>query len=119
MVSCNEFENLHQSSNQNIVSLIISYYHYYHNPTHHYRTMWAIFFAGEDYAPNTKIDNENAGVYLRRHYYNAISILADALKDEPNVLGFETLNEPNMGWIGRSLPLDKFNAPSPYSESYY
>ncbi|KAF4657520.1 hypothetical protein FOL47_008402 [Perkinsus chesapeaki] len=56
-------------------------------------TMWAIFFAGEDYAPNTKI--------------------ADALKDEPNVLGFETLNEPNMGWVGRSLPLDKFNAPQP------
>lgn len=89
-------------------------------------TMWAIFFAGEDYAPNTKIgknlrfrrgrygigpncvaDNENAGVYLRRHYYNAVSALAEALREEKNVLGFETLNEPNMGWIGRSLPLEK------------
>ncbi|KAF4657521.1 hypothetical protein FOL47_008403 [Perkinsus chesapeaki] len=56
-------------------------------------TMWAIFFAGEDYAPNTKI--------------------ADALKDEPNVLGFETLNEPNMGWVGRSLPLDKYDSSQP------
>ncbi|KAF4660464.1 hypothetical protein FOZ61_004003 [Perkinsus olseni] len=76
-------------------------------------TMWAIFFAGEDYAPKTKIGDENAGAYLRRHYYGAVSALAEALKGEPNVLGFETLNEPNMGWVGRTLSLDKFNAPQP------
>lgn len=35
---------------------------------------------------------------------------ANALRDEPNVAGFDTLNEPNAGWVGR-LQLDEEELP--------
>eukprot|EP00516_Mucochytrium_quahogii_P003583 CAMPEP_0203763368 /NCGR_PEP_ID=MMETSP0098-20131031/16084_1 /ASSEMBLY_ACC=CAM_ASM_000208 /TAXON_ID=96639 /ORGANISM=" , Strain NY0313808BC1" /LENGTH=645 /DNA_ID=CAMNT_0050658117 /DNA_START=1120 /DNA_END=3057 /DNA_ORIENTATION=- len=63
-------------------------------------TMWTLFFAGNDFAPNTFIDGETAQNYLQRHYCNAMAQVARAVRDEPNVLGFDFLNEPNVGFVG-------------------
>ena len=38
--------------------------------------------------------------YLQSHFINAMKKVAEVLKDEPNVVGFDTLNEPSNGWVG-------------------
>lgn len=63
-------------------------------------TMWTLFFAGNDFAPKTKIDNEPVQEYLQRHFFGTLSKLAETLKDEPNVVGFDVLNEPSVGFVG-------------------
>ncbi len=63
-------------------------------------TMFTLFFAGNDFAPNTMIEGEPAQEYLLRHYLDAIKQVAMRLKDQPNVVGYDTLNEPSSGYIG-------------------
>src|SRR5262249_11849582 len=63
-------------------------------------TMFTLFFAGNDFAPATKIDGIPAQEYLQSHYINAIKQVAMRLKDLPNVVGYDTLNEPAAGYIG-------------------
>jgi len=83
-------------------------------------TMFTLFFAGNDFAPNTKVDGEPAQEYLQRHYFNAIQQVALRVKDQSNVIGYDTLNEPSIGYIGwkdlnsagESINLDA--APTPY-----
>lgn len=64
-------------------------------------TMWTLFFGGKDFAPSCKIDGINAQEYLQNHYYNALKQVAIRLKDNPFIIGFDTLNEPYQGWIER------------------
>jgi hypothetical protein len=63
-------------------------------------TMFSLFFGGTDFAPNTKVEGEPAQDYLQRHYIEAIQQVALRLKDQPNVLGYDTMNEPSCGYIG-------------------
>jgi hypothetical protein len=63
-------------------------------------TMFSLFFGGNDFAPHTKIEGEPVQEYLQRHYFNAIKQVALRLKDRPNVLGYDTMNEPSSGYIG-------------------
>mmetsp|Transcript_18684 Transcript_18684/g.30485 ORF Transcript_18684/g.30485 Transcript_18684/m.30485 type:complete len:766 (-) Transcript_18684:1517-3814(-) len=65
-------------------------------------TMFTLFFAGNTYAPNTYVDGVPVQDYLQNHYINAIREVAKYLKAEPNVLGYDTLNEPSTGYIGLS-----------------
>ncbi|MFW9938714.1 MAG: cellulase family glycosylhydrolase [Candidatus Thorarchaeota archaeon] len=62
-------------------------------------TIWTLFFGGKDFAPSFKIDGINAQDYLQNHYFDAIKQVALRLKDNPFVIGFDTLNEPYQGWI--------------------
>lgn len=62
-------------------------------------TMFTLFFAGNAFAPNLYIDDKPVQEYLQNHYINAIKQLSARLKDLPNVVGFDTLNEPSRGWI--------------------
>ncbi|MEL6272863.1 MAG: cellulase family glycosylhydrolase, partial [Chloroflexota bacterium] len=62
-------------------------------------TMFTLFFAGDDLAPETKIDGMNPREYLQGHYINAMQRVAQCLADLPNVIGFDTLNEPVRGYI--------------------
>jgi aryl-phospho-beta-D-glucosidase BglC (GH1 family) len=39
--------------------------------------------------------------FLQQHFIEAMKRVAQAVADSPNVLGFDTLNEPDQGWIGR------------------
>ncbi|GAP06194.1 MAG TPA: hypothetical protein DEQ80_02720 [Anaerolinea thermolimosa] len=63
-------------------------------------TMFALFFAGNDLAPKTFMEGEPAQEFLQRHYIAAMRRLAHALRDQPNVVGFDTMNEPVRGYIG-------------------
>ena len=63
-------------------------------------TLFTLFFAGDDFAPQTKIEGEPAQEFLQRHYIEAIQQIAMRLKDLPNVVGYDTLNEPLRGYIG-------------------
>jgi hypothetical protein len=63
-------------------------------------TMFALFFAGNDLAPNTRVDGEPVQEYLQRHYFAAIRRLAARIRDLPNVIGFDTMNEPSFGYMG-------------------
>lgn len=69
-------------------------------------TMFTLFFGSERFAPLVRIDDAAAGgissvqKWLQSHFIDAYGELASTLKDEPNVLGFGTMNEPSLGWIG-------------------
>jgi hypothetical protein len=72
-------------------------------PTNMYKlgsaTMFTLFFAGNDFAPALRIDTASAQDFLQSHYIGAIKQLALRLKGMPNVIGFDTFNEPSMGFI--------------------
>jgi hypothetical protein len=63
-------------------------------------TMFTLFFGGNDFAPKMRIEGEPAQEYLQRHYIEAVRQVALRLRDLPNVVGYDTLNEPSCGWIG-------------------
>jgi hypothetical protein len=63
-------------------------------------TMWTLFFAGNDFAPATTIDGENVQDWLQGHFIATMAKVAETLKDEPNVVGFDILNEPSVGFVG-------------------
>lgn len=73
-------------------------------PTNFYKlgagTMFTLFFAGDDLAPATTIDGVNAREYLQSHFIRAMQQVAQRLCDLPNVVGFDSLNEPAPGFIG-------------------
>jgi hypothetical protein len=83
-------------------------------------TMWTLFFGGNDFAPETKVDGVPIQEYLQGHYVDAIKQVAFKLKDLPNVVGYDTLNEPSAGLIGaadlhvRVGLLDKGDSPTPF-----
>lgn len=64
-------------------------------------TMFTLFFGGNDFAPKTLVDDIPVQSFLQDHYINAIKQVAHRLKNYPNVVGFDTLNEPSVGFIGR------------------
>lgn len=63
-------------------------------------TLFTLFFGGNDFAPATTIDGVPVQDYLQGHYLRAIQQVAMRLKDLPNVVGYDTLNEPGSGFIG-------------------
>lgn len=67
-------------------------------------TMFTLFFGGNDFAPLTQVDGIAIQEYLQDHYVNAVKQLALKLKGLPNVIGFDTLNEPEAGYIGLDNP---------------
>jgi hypothetical protein len=93
-------------------------------PTNTYKlaaaTMFTLFFAGNDFAPGLKIEGEPIQDYLQGHYCAAILQAAQWLKDLPNVVGFETMNEPSAGYVGcpdLDVPLGLLllgDCPTPY-----
>jgi len=65
--------------------------------------MWTLFFAGRDFAPSLVIDGLNVQYYMQEHYLGAQREIARRVRDLPNVMGFDSLNEPHWGWIGERL----------------
>jgi hypothetical protein len=66
-------------------------------------TMFTLFFAGNEFAPKTRIEGIPAQEYLQSHFINAMKQVAECVKDLPNVVGFDSLNEPSGGYIGHPL----------------
>lgn len=65
--------------------------------------MWTAFFAGAVLTPEWRVDGENVQRFLQRHFLGAMDALAARVAHLPNVVGFDTLNEPGLGWIGQRL----------------
>ncbi len=65
-------------------------------------TMFTLFFGGNDFAPATTIAGEPIQDYLQRHYIASVVQVARRLHDLPNVVGYDTLNEPGFGFIGQA-----------------
>ncbi|MEI4509375.1 cellulase family glycosylhydrolase [Sphingopyxis sp. CCNWLW253] len=65
--------------------------------------VWTAFFAGALLTPCWLVDEENVQHYLQRHYLNAMAALAGRLAGNAAVIGFDTLNEPSLGWIGQTM----------------
>lgn len=63
-------------------------------------TMFTLFFAGNTFAPKTRVDGVPIQDYLQSHYFDAIKKVAERLQGFPHVLGYGSLNEPSPGWIG-------------------
>lgn len=63
-------------------------------------TMFSLFFGGDDFAPKTTVGGEPVQQFLQRHYIDAIGQVAARLKGLPNVVGYDTMNEPSPGFIG-------------------
>lgn len=65
--------------------------------------MWTLFFGGKTFTPDFSIDDKNVQDYMQGHYFSSMKAIAERVKDLPNVIGFDSLNEPNKGWIGTLL----------------
>jgi hypothetical protein len=69
--------------------------------------MFTLFFGGNKYAPRFKVNgNEPIQDFLQRHYIQTFATLArEIMNHDPalwddTVLGYDTMNEPNGGFIG-------------------
>jgi len=65
--------------------------------------LWTLFFAGRDFAPSFLIDGKNVQDYLQDHYLGCMLEIAKRVKDFSHVLGFDSLNEPGKGFIGKAM----------------
>lgn len=65
--------------------------------------MWTLFFAGNAFAPGFSIEGQTAQDYLQGKYLGSMRAIAERLAGMDHVLGFDTLNEPSLGWIGHKL----------------
>jgi hypothetical protein len=63
-------------------------------------TMFTLFFGGNDFAPQIKVQGEPIQEFLQRHYINAFKEVAETLRGLPNVVGYDAINEPGEGYIG-------------------
>jgi len=63
-------------------------------------TMFTLFFAGSDLAPETRIDGQPAQDYLQDHFLAAVQQVVARLKGLTNVVGYDAFNEVSAGWIG-------------------
>lgn len=65
--------------------------------------MWTLFWGGRSFTPDFAIDGQNVQDFLQGHYLGAMDQVAGRIAGMPHVLGFDTLNEPGLGWFGQSL----------------
>ncbi len=83
-------------------------------------TMFSLFFGGNVFAPQTKIEGISAQEFLQAHYIAAIREVAKRLKGLSQVIGYDSLNEPSDGWIGNTnlaeheSELQLGESPTPY-----
>lgn len=69
------------------------------------QTLFTLWSAGRDYAPKCIIDGVNIQDYLQEHYFDAMRQLGNAIAAagdllEECVIGWDSLNEPNAGYLG-------------------
>jgi hypothetical protein len=92
-------------------------------------TMWTLFFAGDAFAPgigpvgfgpDALGDARSIQDFLQSHYIEAMARIARRLERYTCVVGFDSLNEPSLGFIGAAdlasgLPMESTGAaPTPW-----
>lgn len=83
-------------------------------------TMFTLFFAGNDFAPATKVDGVSIQDFLQSHYFSCIQKVVEKLKGLDCVIGYDNFNEPQRGYIGcqdlrqRCGDLDLGLSPTPW-----
>ena len=65
--------------------------------------MWTLFWGSQHITPDFLIDGIHASDYLQTHLLGAMAQVAARLAHMPHVVGFDSLNEPGLGWLGQSL----------------
>ncbi len=80
--------------------------------------MWSLFWAGRRLTPDFRIDGTNVQDYLQGAYLGCMGQVAERLRGMAHVVGFDTLNEPGLGWLGypmnyRHLAADAINPVAP------
>lgn len=65
--------------------------------------VWTLFWLGQLATPEWKINGINVQRFLQGHYIGAMAEVARRVARLPNVLGFNTMNEPGIGWVGTRL----------------
>ena len=65
--------------------------------------MWTLFWGGRLFTPDFTVEGENVQDFLQGRYLGAMDQVARRLADMPHVLGFDTLNEPGIGWLTAPL----------------
>lgn len=65
-------------------------------------TMFTLFFAGNDYAPKTQVEGIPIQDYLQSHFFGSIRKVAEKMKGLDCVIGYDTYNEPQHGYVGLS-----------------
>ncbi len=63
--------------------------------------MFTLFFGGNDFAPGMEYRGRPIQDFLQDSYLAAMGMAARALKGLPNIVGFGTMNEPSLGFIGQ------------------
>jgi hypothetical protein len=63
-------------------------------------TLFTLFFGGNTYAPECKIDGESAQDWLQNHYIAAFRHCYRRLKNCAAITGWGAMNEPHHGFIG-------------------
>lgn len=90
-------------------------------PTNHGKfacaTMWTLFFAGDDFAPLVQVDGVPIQQYLQTHYINSVKQVALHLRALPNVVGYDTMNEPGRGYIGHATVEERAAKIIPYGQA--
>ncbi len=82
-------------------------------------TMFTLFYAGNDFAPHTRIVGLPVQDVLQNYYITAYCRLAERLKGLKNIVGYGPMNEPSGGMIGRSVSGRPGLFPRGLSPSYY
>ena len=105
-------------------------------------TMFTLFFAGDEYAQGIHVEEHYAKIFhqhfpnhvgaggtstggnkvtmqqfLQCFYLQYFDVLAKLVKDKPNVIGFNTMNEPSNGYVGVN-DLNKRSIPMPFGTSH-
>lgn len=65
--------------------------------------MWSLFWGGRFFTPDFEVEGENIQDFLQNRYLGAMNAVAARVKHLPNVIGFDTLNEPGYGWYTTPL----------------
>ena len=65
--------------------------------------MWTLFWGGKHVTPDFVIDGVNASDYLQNHLLGAMAQVAQRVAHMSHVIGFDSLNEPGLGWLGQPL----------------
>jgi Glycoside hydrolase family 5 C-terminal domain/Cellulase (glycosyl hydrolase family 5) len=91
-------------------------------------TMDTLFWAGNDFAPDLKVDGTPVQEWLQSHYVNAMRQVALRMRDLNNVAGYDTYNEPGPGFLGVSdlrspetfmMVMGHYEAPGSPAPSYW